>query len=73
VHQVLHHRRLRIEPATSRVNRGRSVKARIRLWQAGIRDVMIDSCCALHHCRVRLTPWQPMVESGYTQLQQEIA
>jgi len=33
----------------------------IRLWKAGIRDLVMDICCALHNFRVRLTPWQPMV------------
>ena len=34
---------------------------RIRLWQAGVRDLVMELCCALHNFRVRLTPWQPMV------------
>jgi len=44
-HQALHHRRRRI------------VKDRIRLWQQGVRDLVMEICCALHHFRVRLTPW----------------
>jgi len=59
--QALHQRRLRIEHVNSRVKRCRSVKARIRLWQEGVRDVVMEICCALHNFRVRLTPWQPMV------------
>jgi hypothetical protein len=27
----------------------------------------MELCCALHTFRVRLTPWPPMLESGYTQ------
>jgi hypothetical protein len=27
----------------------------------GVRDLVIELCCALHNFRVRLTPWQPMV------------
>jgi hypothetical protein len=46
------------------VKRCRIVKDRIRLWKKGVRDLVMDSCGALHHFRVRLTPWQPMVESG---------
>jgi hypothetical protein len=61
VNQALHHRRLRIEHVNSSVKRCRIVKDRIRLWKQGIRDVVMERCCALHNVRVRLTPWQPMV------------
>jgi hypothetical protein len=59
--QVLHHRRRRIEHVNSSVKRCRIVKDRLRLWKAGIRDLVMELCCALHNFRVRLTPWQPMV------------
>jgi hypothetical protein len=59
--QALPHRRLRIEHVNSSVKRCRIVKDRIRLWKEGIRDVVMELCCALHNFRVRLTPWQPMV------------
>ena len=59
--QVLHSRRLRIEHVNSSVKRCRVVKDRIRLWKQGVRDVVMEICCALHNFRVRLTPWQPMV------------
>jgi hypothetical protein len=59
--QALHYRRLRIEHVNRSVKRWRVVKDRIRLWKAGIRDVVMEICCALHNFRVRLTPWQPMV------------
>jgi DDE superfamily endonuclease len=59
--QALHHRRLRIEHVNSSVKRCRIVKDRIRLWKQGIRDLVMELCCALHNFRVRLTPWQPMV------------
>jgi DDE superfamily endonuclease len=59
--QTLHHRRLRLEHVNSRVTRWRIVKDRIRLGKAGIRDRVMDLCCALHTVRVRLTPWQPMI------------
>jgi hypothetical protein len=61
--QALHYRRLRIEHVHSRVKRCRIVKDRIRLWKEGVRDLVMDLCCALHNFRVRLTPWQPMVSS----------
>jgi hypothetical protein len=59
--QALHHRRLRIEHVHRSVKRCRVVKDRIRLWKAGVRDLVMELCCALHHFRVRLTPWQAMV------------
>jgi len=34
---------------------------RIRLWKQGVRDLVMELCCALHNFRVRLTPWQPMI------------
>jgi hypothetical protein len=59
--QALHQRRLRIEHVNSSVKRCRIVKDRLRLWKKGIRDLLMELCCALHHLRVRITPWQPMV------------
>ena len=59
--QGLNQRRLRIEHVNSSVKRCRIVKDRIRLWKDGIRDLVMELCCALHNFRVRLTPWQPMV------------
>jgi hypothetical protein len=59
--QALHQRRLRLEPVTSSVKRGRIVKDRSRWWQEGVRELVRERCCALHNFRVRLTPWQPMV------------
>ena len=59
--QALHQRRLRIEHVNSSVKRCRIVKDRIRLWKEGVRDLVMDICCALHNFRVCLTPWQPMV------------
>lgn len=59
--QVLHQRRLRIEHVNSSVKRCRIVKDRIRLWKQGIRDLVMEICCALHNFRVRITPWQPMI------------
>jgi hypothetical protein len=59
--QALNQRRRRIEHVHSSVKRCRIVKDRIRLWKKGIRDLVMELCCALHNFRVRLTPWQPMV------------
>jgi len=59
--QALTQRRLRIEHVNSSVKRCRIVKDRIRLWKEGVRDLVMELCCALHNFRVRLTPWQPMV------------
>jgi hypothetical protein len=30
----------------------------------GVRDLIMEGCCALHNYRVCLTPWQPMVQLG---------
>jgi hypothetical protein len=60
-HQALNQRRLRIEHVNSSVKRCRIVKDRIRLWKAGVCDLVMELCCALHNFRVRLTPWQPMI------------
>ena len=59
--QALHDRRLRIEHVNSSVKRCRIVKDRIRLWKEGVRDLVMELCCALHNFRVRLSPWQPMI------------
>jgi hypothetical protein len=48
--QALNQRRVRIEHVHS------SVKDRFRLWKEGIRDLVMDICCALHTFRVHLTP-----------------
>jgi hypothetical protein len=54
-------RRVRIEHVNSRVKRCRIVHDTSRLRKAGVRDRVVEVCCALHNFRVRLTPWQPMV------------
>ena len=58
---ALHQRRLRIEHVNSSVKRCRMVQDRMRLWKQGVRDWVMELCCALHHCRVRLHPWLPMI------------
>ena len=59
--------RVRIEHVHSRVKRCRLVKDRSRLWKQGVCELVMERCCALHNYRVHVTPWQPMVESTYTQ------
>ena len=54
-------RRVRLEHVHSRVKRCRSVHDTSRLRKAGVRDRIMEVCCALHNFRVRLMPWQPMV------------
>jgi hypothetical protein len=59
--QALHDRRLRIEHVNSSVKRCRVVQDRMRLWKQGVRDLVMELCCALHNFRVRLHPWLPMI------------
>ena len=59
--QERHQCRLRIDHVPSSVKRCRIVKNRIRLWKTGVRDLVMELCCALHNFRVRLNPWQPMI------------
>ena len=54
-------RRVRIEHVNSSVKRCRIVHETNRLRKAGVRDLVMEVCCALHNFWVRLTPWQPMV------------
>jgi hypothetical protein len=54
-------RRVHIEHVNSRVKRCRMAHETNRLWKVGVRDLVMEVCCALHNFRVRLTPWQPMV------------
>jgi DDE superfamily endonuclease len=54
-------RRVRIEHVNNSVKRCRIVHDICRLRKAGVRDLVMEVCCALHNFRVRLTPWQPMV------------
>jgi DDE superfamily endonuclease len=54
-------RRVRIEHVNSRVKRCRIVHDTCRLRKVGVRDLVMEICCALHNFRVRLMPWQPMV------------
>jgi hypothetical protein len=52
---------IRIEHVNSSAKRCRMVHDTCRLRKAGVRDLIMEICGALHNFRVRLTPWQPMV------------
>jgi hypothetical protein len=54
-------RRVRIEHVNSSVKRCRIVHDTSRLRKVGVRDLVMEVCCALHNFRVRLSPWQPIV------------
>ena len=56
-------RRVRIAHVNSSVKRSRIAHDTNRLRKAGVRDLVMEVCCALHNFRVRLIPWQPMVSS----------
>ena len=60
--EALHQRRLRIEHVSSSVKRCRIVKDRLRLWKTGVRDQVMEICCVLHNFRVRLSPWQLLID-----------
>lgn len=61
-HRKIARRRVRIEHVNSRVKRCLMLKETIRMWNAGMRDMVMASGCARHNFRVRLTPsWTPMV------------
>jgi hypothetical protein len=50
---------VRIEHVNRSVKRCRIVHDTSRLRRTGVRDRVMEVCCALHNFRVRLTPWQP--------------
>jgi hypothetical protein len=58
--QQLARRRIRIEHVNSSVKRCRMTKDTIRLFKSGVRDIVVEICCALHNLRVQLNPWAPM-------------
>src|SRR5262245_45443463 len=62
MNRKLSRRRVRIDHVNSRVKRCRMLKETVRVWKAGIRDMIMEIGCALHNLRARLTPsWTPMV------------
>jgi len=60
-HRRIARRRGRIEQVNSRVKRCRIVQDTSRLRKAGVHELVMEVCCALHNFRIRLAPWQPMV------------
>jgi hypothetical protein len=59
--RLISRRRVRIEHVNSSVKRCRIVKETIRLIKDGVRDLVMEVCCALHNFRVCWSAWQPMV------------
>ena len=49
--------KMRIEHAIGSVKRYRIVKEKMRLWREGVRDMVMETCCALHNFRLRYRPW----------------
>jgi DDE superfamily endonuclease len=56
-------RHVRIAPVNRSVKRCRLVPDTLRRLNKGVRDLVMEVCCALHTLRVRLTPWQAMISS----------
>jgi hypothetical protein len=50
--------RIRVEHAIGGVKRYRLVKDKIRNWQDGFRDKVMETCCGLHNFRLNFRPWQ---------------
>ena len=44
-----------------RVNGPYSTQRPPPIMEKGVRDLVMELCCALHNFRVRLSPWQPMI------------
>jgi hypothetical protein len=53
-------RRVAIEHVNSSIKRCRIVKDVCRLLRSGVRDQVMEICCALHNFRLRLDPWLPL-------------
>jgi DDE superfamily endonuclease len=53
-------RRVYIEHVNSSVKRCRILKDVCRLLRQGVRDQVMEICCALHNFRLRLDPWLPI-------------
>jgi hypothetical protein len=56
-------RRVAIEHVNSSVKRCRILKDVCRLLRQGVRDLVMEICCALHNFRLRLDPWLPIPQS----------
>lgn len=67
--QALHHRRLWIEHVNGSIKRCRIVKNRLCLWKKGVRDLMMELCCALHILSDNLSHrerFEPILQSEET-------
>jgi len=53
-------RRVAIEHVNSSIKRCRILKDVCRLVRQGVRDMVMEICCALHNFRLRLDPWLPI-------------
>jgi hypothetical protein len=60
--QALARCRVAIEHVNSSVKRCRILKDVCRLLREGVRDQVMEICCALHNFRLRLDPWLPIPE-----------
>ena len=60
VNQALARRRVAIEHVNSSIKRCRILKDVCRLLRQGMRDLVMEICCALHNFRLRLHPWLPI-------------
>lgn len=49
--------RIRIEHIIAGVKRYRIVKDKLRIWNADVRDLIMETCCGLHNFRLRFRPW----------------
>ena len=58
--QALADRRVSIEHVNSSIKRCRILKDVCRLLRTGVRDLVMEICCALHNFRLRLDPWLPI-------------
>jgi hypothetical protein len=61
--QAFTRRRVVIEHVNSSIKRCRILKDVCRLLHQGMRDLVLELCCALHNFRLRLVPWLPIPES----------
>ncbi len=49
--------RIRVEHAINGVKRYRIIKEKMRNWRQGFRDLVMETCCALHNFRLHFRPW----------------
>jgi hypothetical protein len=61
--RALAQRRVAVEHVNSSIKRCRILKEVCRLLRSGVRDQVMEICCALHNFRLRLDPWLPILKS----------